>query len=243
MARATARKQIALIVNPYATPSRAALRNLVVAALRSRYEVARDRHKEPGHATQLCARGRRGGRRRGDHARRRRDRQRGGQRARRQRRAAVLPARRRAERLRKMLGIPGDIVDATQHLLRIADAWRPRRVDLGRVEGRCSLSRPASASTRASSSASTRTPRSKARWRERYYAVSAARVFLRRYVVRPPRIRVETDTALGVALGDLGERPGRAVGLVLALTGGSGERVDDAEEQVAARCSRGGRGT
>ena len=36
----------------------------------------------------------------------------------------------------KMLGIPGDIVDATQHLLRLSDSWRPRRVDMGRVEGR-----------------------------------------------------------------------------------------------------------
>ena len=27
----------------------------------------------------------------------------------------------------KMLGIPGDIVDATEHLLRLADDWRPRR--------------------------------------------------------------------------------------------------------------------
>ena len=30
-----------------------------------------------------------------------------------------------------MLGIPGEIVDATEHLLRVADDWRPRRVDLG----------------------------------------------------------------------------------------------------------------
>ena len=36
-----------------------------------------------------------------------------------------------------------------------------------------------------------------------------------------------------VVLGDVGERPGRAVELVLALAGGAGERVDDAEEQVA----------
>ena len=31
----------------------------------------------------------------------------------------------------KMLGIPGEIIDATEHLLRIADVWRPRRIDLG----------------------------------------------------------------------------------------------------------------
>src|SRR5207302_401985 len=31
----------------------------------------------------------------------------------------------------RMLGIPIDVVDATEHLLRIADDWSPRRVDLG----------------------------------------------------------------------------------------------------------------
>ena len=33
----------------------------------------------------------------------------------------------------KMLGIPGELVDATEHLLALADDWRPRRVDLGIV--------------------------------------------------------------------------------------------------------------
>ena len=37
----------------------------------------------------------------------------------------------------KMLGIPGDVVDATEHLLAMADDWRPRKVDLGVVNGRC----------------------------------------------------------------------------------------------------------
>ena len=36
----------------------------------------------------------------------------------------------------KMLGVPGDIVDATEHLLRLADDWAPRRVDLAHVNGR-----------------------------------------------------------------------------------------------------------
>ena len=92
----------------------------------------------------------------------------------------------------KMLGIPGDIVDATQHLLRLADSWRPRRVDLGRVEGRlftfsAGAGLDASVVERVDAN-----PELKARWRERYYAVSAAKVFLRRYIVRPPRIEVES---------------------------------------------------
>src|SRR3979411_1924883 len=37
----------------------------------------------------------------------------------------------------KMLGIPGDLVDATEHLLAMADDWRPRKVELGAVTVRC----------------------------------------------------------------------------------------------------------
>src|SRR5437764_9184186 len=33
----------------------------------------------------------------------------------------------------RMLGIPNEIVDATEHLLLVADDWRPRRVDLATV--------------------------------------------------------------------------------------------------------------
>ena len=35
-----------------------------------------------------------------------------------------------------MLGIPIDVVDATEHLLRLTDDWRPRRVDVARVNER-----------------------------------------------------------------------------------------------------------
>ncbi|MDQ4129871.1 MAG: hypothetical protein M3133_02590, partial [Actinomycetota bacterium] len=36
----------------------------------------------------------------------------------------------------RMLGIPADVVDATRHLLAMADRFRPRRVDTGRANGR-----------------------------------------------------------------------------------------------------------
>ena len=36
----------------------------------------------------------------------------------------------------RVLGIPTEIVDATEHLLSLADDWRPRRVDIGRVNDR-----------------------------------------------------------------------------------------------------------
>ena len=56
----------------------------------------------------------------------------------------------------RMLGIPTDVVDATEHLLRLADDWRPRRGRPRRASTTAaSCSRPASGSTRASSSGST----------------------------------------------------------------------------------------
>ena len=36
----------------------------------------------------------------------------------------------------RTLGIPEDVVDATEYLLRMADQFEPRRVDVGRVNGR-----------------------------------------------------------------------------------------------------------
>src|SRR5207253_9454679 len=37
----------------------------------------------------------------------------------------------------RMIGIPGELVDATEHVLALADDWRVRRVDLGVANGRC----------------------------------------------------------------------------------------------------------
>ena len=36
----------------------------------------------------------------------------------------------------RVLGIPRDVVEATEHLLRMVDDFHPRRVDRGRVERR-----------------------------------------------------------------------------------------------------------
>ena len=51
--------------------------------------------------------------------------------------AAHLSARRFGQRVRQDLRYPGELVDATEHLLGMADDWRPRKVDLGVVNGRC----------------------------------------------------------------------------------------------------------
>ncbi|CAA9528509.1 MAG: diacylglycerol kinase, catalytic region, partial [uncultured Solirubrobacteraceae bacterium] len=127
------KRRMLVIVNPYATTVSDRLRTLVVSALSSRYEVTAFDTQRQGHATELT------------------------------REAAgegydVVVAlggdgtlNEAANGLAgtgiplthlpggatnvfcKMLGMPGEIVDATEHLLRVADDWRPRQVDLARA--------------------------------------------------------------------------------------------------------------
>jgi diacylglycerol kinase family enzyme len=93
----------------------------------------------------------------------------------------------------RMLGIPADVVDATEHLLGLADNWRERRVDLGRLDDRrftfsAGMGLDASVVERVD-----RNPRLKARFGPWYFAQSAIRTFLERYIVRPPQLEVEVD--------------------------------------------------
>src|SRR5581483_1141314 len=129
-------RRMLVIVNPYATTVSDRLKNLVVYALRGSYQVEAIDTEARDHATELC------------------------------REAAAagydvvvafggdgtvneaangligsstpltcLPGG-RANVLCRILGIPVDVVDATEHLLALAHDWKPRRIDLGRVNGR-----------------------------------------------------------------------------------------------------------
>ena len=89
----------------------------------------------------------------------------------------------------KILGIPDDVVDATEHLLNMADAWEPRRADLGRVNGRwftfaAGMGLDASVVERVDAH-----PERKTRWGAWYFTEMAVRTFLRRYVGRSSRSR------------------------------------------------------
>jgi diacylglycerol kinase family enzyme len=91
----------------------------------------------------------------------------------------------------RVLGIPNDVVDATEHLLALADAFEPRRVDVGRVGSRhfvfsSGVGLDASVVERVD-----RQPRLKARLGEWFYAGAALSTFSRRYLVDPPRVRLE----------------------------------------------------
>ena len=153
-----AKKRMLVIVNPYATTVSDRLQNLVVYALQARYDVEAVDTETPNHATQLCREAAREGYDvvvafGGDGT---------------VNEAAngllgsdtpltCLPGG-ATNVFCRTLGIPDDVVDATEHLLGLADDFRPRKVDLGVVNGRAlRLLGRASGSTRASSSASTPT--------------------------------------------------------------------------------------
>jgi diacylglycerol kinase family enzyme len=186
-------RRMLVIVNPYATTVSDRLKNLVVYALRGSYQVEAIDTEARDHATELCREAARAGYDvvvafGGDGT---------------VNEAAngligtntaltCLPGG-RANVYCRLLGIPVDVVDATEHLLRIADDWRPRRVDTGIVNGRhftfsAGVGLDASVVERVDAH-----PRLKARIGEWYYASVGIRTFNRRYLVHPPRL----ETTLG----------------------------------------------
>ena len=181
-------KRMLMIVNPYATTVSDRLKNLVVYALRGRYEVDAIDTQARGHATELCQEAAREGYDivvafGGDGTVNEAANGLAGS----DTPLSCLPGGRTNVYCR-MLGIPTDVVDATEHLLRLADDWRPRRLDLARVNDRHFLF---SAGVGLDASVVARVdghPRLKARYGEWYYATVGIRIFTRRYVVRPPRL-------------------------------------------------------
>jgi diacylglycerol kinase family enzyme len=183
-------KRVLVIVNPYATSVSERLKNLVVYALRGRYQVDAADTESRGHATQLCRDATRQGYDLvvafgGDGT---------------VNEAAnglvgsdtplsCLPGG-RANVYCRMLGIPADVVDATEHLLSMADDWRPRRVDLGYVNGRhftfsAGVGLDASVVEKVDAH-----PRLKARCGEWYYTWQGIRTFGRDYLRHPPRMEI-----------------------------------------------------
>jgi len=84
------------------------------------------------------------------------------------------------------------VVDATEHLLRMADDFQPRRVDLGQMNGRrfvfaAGVGLDASVVERVDEH-----PYRKARFGAWYYTYAAVSIFTRRYLVRPPHVRVHS---------------------------------------------------
>ncbi len=188
-------KRMLIIVNPYATTVSDRLKNLVVYALRGSYEVVAIDTESRDHATELCRAAARGGYDvvvafGGDGTVNEAANGLAGSNT----PLCCLPGGRTNVYCR-MLGIPTDVVDATEHLLRMADDWRPRRVDFGRVNGRGFLF---SAGVGLDASVVERVdahPHLKARLGEYYYTWIGVRTFNRHYLLRPPRMEVELPDA------------------------------------------------
>src|SRR5437660_2577029 len=187
------RKRMLIIVNPYATTVSDRLKNLVVYALRGRYEVDAIDTDSRDHATELSREAAREGYDvvvafGGDGTVNEAANGLAGS----DTPLCCLPGG-RANVYCRMLGIPTDVVDATEHLLRMADDWSPRRVDLARVNGRhfvfsAGVGLDASVVERVDAH-----PRLKARLGEWYYTSTGVQTFTRRYLLRPPRLEVELE--------------------------------------------------
>ena len=185
------KKRMLVIVNPYATTVSDRLKSLVVYALQGRYAVEAIDTEARDHATELCREAAEEGYDvvvafGGDGT---------------VNEAAnglvgsdtpltCLPGGATNVYCRT-LGIPTDVVDATEHLLRMADDFRPRRVDTGLVNGRhfvfaSGVGLDASVVERVDSH-----PRLKSRLGYWYFTYAAVTTFSRKYLVRPVRVRVE----------------------------------------------------
>ena len=188
------KRRMLLIVNPYASTVSDRLCHLVLCALQSRFEVDAVATEARGHAIKLCreaahegydlvvafggdgtvneaANGLLGS----------------------STPLCCLPGG-SANVFGKMLGLPGDLVDATEHLLALADAdWSPRRINLGVVNGRCftfasGLGLDASVVKRVDAN-----PRRKARLGPYYFMWVALKTCVGRYLAKPPRLEVDAQ--------------------------------------------------
>ena len=186
-------KRMLVIVNPHATMMTTRLRHLVVYALQGRYDVEAIETERRGHAIELvtaavgeafdvvvafggdgtvneAANGLAGT----------------------STPLTVLPGGNNNV-FAKMLGIPNDVVDATEHLLRLADRWGPRAVDLGRLNDRwftfaAGVGLDASVVERVDAN-----PDMKRRFGHWYFTEKAVGTFMRKYVVRPPKLSASID--------------------------------------------------
>jgi diacylglycerol kinase family enzyme len=185
------KRRMLVIVNPHAATVSDRLRNLVVYALKGRYEVDAVDTESRGHATVLCREAAHEGYDivvafGGDGT---------------VNEAAngllgsttplcALPGG-SANVFVKILGVPGDLIDATEHLLAIADDWRPRKIDVGVVNGRCftfnsGVGLDASVVERVDAR-----PDLKARFGPHFFTWKALTTFVRRYLRRAPQMEAD----------------------------------------------------
>jgi diacylglycerol kinase family enzyme len=187
----TSKKRMLIIVNPYATTVSDRLKNLVVYALQGRYDVEAVATEAKDHATEIGREACNGGYDivvafGGDGTVNEVANGLAGTDV----PVSVLPGG-STNVVCRTLGIPNDVVDATEHLLGLADDFRPRRIDLGKVNGRyfvssCGMGLDASVTERVDAR-----PGLKARAGPYFYTWAALASFYRRYLRNPVLLRVE----------------------------------------------------
>jgi diacylglycerol kinase family enzyme len=189
-----------IIVNPYATTVSDRLKNLVVYALQARYEVEAVDTEAAEHAIEIGREARTGGYDvvvafGGDGTLNEVANGLAGTDV----PVSVLPGG-STNVVCRTLGIPNDVVDATEHLIGLADDFRPRKIDLGRCNGRhfvfaCGVGLDATVVKRVDAH-----PRLKARARQWYYTWAAISAFYRQYLRDPVRfeLTVGDETLEGV---------------------------------------------
>jgi diacylglycerol kinase family enzyme len=187
------RRRLLMIANPFASSFSDRLRNLVIAALRGSYVVDAVDTERRDHATELCREAAQEGYDAvvafgGDGTANEAANGLVGTRT----PLTCLPGG-RANVYCRILGIPPDVIAATEHLLALARDWRTREVDLGRVGERyflfsAGVGLDAEVVGRVDSH-----PRLKARLGQYYYAWVATSTFTRRYLLSPPRLEAELE--------------------------------------------------
>jgi diacylglycerol kinase family enzyme len=187
------RRRMLIVVNPYATTVSDRLKNLVVYALQGRYDVEAVLTESQNHATELSREARDGGYDvvvafGGDGTLNEVANGLAGTDV----PVSVLPGG-STNVVARSLGIPNDVVDATEHLLGLADRFEPRPIDLGIANGRhfvfaCGAGLDATAAKRVDSR-----PRLKARFGPYWYIYAALTGFYRQYLRDPVYMHVEAD--------------------------------------------------
>ena len=92
----------------------------------------------------------------------------------------------------RMLGVPNDVVDATERLLRLAEGFTPRRVDLGRVNGRHFVFSSGVGLDADVTRWVDERPKAKSRGGVATFTFAAINTYLRDYRGRPAQLAVET---------------------------------------------------
>jgi diacylglycerol kinase family enzyme len=191
--RKPAKKRMLIIVNPYATTVSDRLKNLVVYALQGRYDVETVDTEAQDHATEIGREARDGGYDvvvafGGDGTLNEVANGLAGTDV----PVAILPGG-STNVVCRTLGIPNDVVDATEHLLSLADDWQPRRIDLGVVDERrfvfaCGVGIDATVVRRVDAN-----PKLKASAGPYYYSWAGISGFYRKYLVNPIRVRAKVE--------------------------------------------------